>query len=571
MRLSRHFWRSRREAPADAELASHRLLVRAGYVHQLSSGIFTLLPLGRRVADRVEAILREEIEAIGGQEVTMPVVTPADVWKETGRFWEVGAEMGRFTDRGGRDMVLAMTHEEVLTHAARELVQSYRQLPQVVYHVQTKWRDDPRPRGGLIRVREFTMKDSYSLDVDREGMERSYEAHFEAYLRIFRRCGVPVEPVLADVGMMGGSASHEFMYLSPDGEDRILLCGACDHRANQQVATFRKPSPPEEPPAPLEKVATPGAATIAALAEFLDLPEAETAKAVFVVSETADGEATTGSLVLALVRGDMDLSESKLRAVLGARNLRPATEAEIRAAGAVPGYASPMGLEGVTVVADDLVAATPNLVAGANEEDHHLRNVSHGRDFEADRVADIAAAEEGHPCPECGEPLALRRGVEVGNIFQLGTRYSEPMGCTYTDADGKQRPVWMGSYGIGSGRLVACVAEEHHDDHGLAWPAPVAPYPAHIVDLGAPEEAKRVHDALVGAGLEPILDDRDESAGVKFNDADLLGMPVRLTVSGRSLEAGGVELKLRTGDETRIVPPDGVAPAVREALEAAGG
>lgn len=565
MRLSRAFWRSRHEPPADAELRSHQLLVRAGYVHQLGSGIFTLLPLGRRVADRIERILREEMDAIGGQEVTMPVVNPADVWEETGRYREVGPEMGRFTDRGGREMVLAMTHEEVLTHAAREMIQSYRQLPQTVYHVQTKWRDDPRPRGGLVRVREFTMKDSYSLDADREGMERQYRAHHEAYLEIYRRCELPVETVRADVGMMGGSASHEYMYLTPDGEDRILLCPGCDHRANRQVATFRKPEPPEEEAAPLEKVATPGARTIAAVADHLGIPESGTAKAVFLVAETPGEAGKADALVLALVRGDMTLNEAKLRSVLGARALRPATEAEIRASGAVPGYAAPMGLEGVTVVADELVAATPNLVAGANEEGFHLRNVNHGRDFTADRVADVAAAEEGHPCPECGASLRLERGVEVGNIFQLGTRYSEPMGCTYMDADGRERPVWMGSYGIGSGRLMACIVEEHHDEHGIVWPAPVAPYPAHVVDLGETEAAERVYGALVDAGLEPVLDDRDETAGVKFNDADLLGMPVRLTVSRRSLDAGGVELTPRAGGEDRIVPLDDVVEAVREA------
>jgi len=567
MRLSRAFWRSFREPPADATLRSHQLLVRAGYIHQLGSGIFTLLPLGRRVSDRVEAILREEMDAIGGQELSMPVVNPADVWEETGRYREVGPEMGRFTDRGGREMVLAMTHEEVLTHAARELVQSYRQLPRTVYHVQTKWRDDPRPRGGLIRVREFTMKDSYSLDADRDGMERQYRAHHQAYLEIFRRCGVPVETVLADVGMMGGSASHEYMYLTPDGEDSILLCPSCDHRANQQVARFRKPGPPEEPAAPLEKVATPGAATIAELSEYLEIPESRTAKAVFLVAEeTGDDGEDREELVLALVRGDMELSESKLRTTVGARSLRPATDPEIRASGAVPGYASPRGLEGVTVVADDLVAESPNLVAGANEEGYHLRNVNHGRDFTADRVTDLAAAVGGSPCPECGEPMSLRRGVEVGNIFQLGTRYSEPMGCTYMDAAGAERPVWMGSYGIGSGRLLACIVEEHHDEHGIVWPASVAPYPAHVVDLGAPEEAERVHDALAAAGMEPIWDDRDETAGVKFNDADLLGMPVRLTVSSRSLDAGGIELESRSADETIIVAPEDIVSAVREAL-----
>ncbi len=572
MRLSRAFWRSLREPPADAELASHRLLVRAGYVHQLGSGIFSLLPLGKRASRRVEDVMREEIEAIGGQELELPVVNPADVWKETGRYHQVGSEMTRFADRGGRDMVLAMTHEEVVAFAGRDLIQSYRQLPQVVYHVQTKWRDDPRPRGGLIRVREFVMKDSYSLDADREGMERSYRAHHEAYERIFERCGLPVVSVLADVGMMGGSASHEFMYLTPAGEDRLAICEACGHRANQQVATYRKEAPAAEEPAELEEVATPGAATIADLADFLEIPRSRTAKAVFLVATRAEGEEEVEELVLALVRGDTELAEAKLRNATGARELRPATDEEIRAHGAVPGYASPMGLEDARVVADDLIADSPNLVAGANREGHHLRNVNHGRDFEADVVADLAVAEAGFPCPECGEPLVVRRGVEVGNIFQLGTRYSEPLGCTFTDADGRERPVWMGSYGIGSGRLLACVAEEHHDEHGLAWPASIAPFPAHLLSLGeeGAAAAEEVYGELVEAGLEPLYDDRDESAGVKFNDADLLGMPVRLVVSGRSLADGGVELKRRREDATRVVARSDLVGELRSILEEEG-
>jgi len=574
MRMSRAFWRTLREAPTGAELASHSLLLRAGFIHPLGAGIFTLLPPGKRAVRKLEDIMREEMDAIGGQEMAMPVINPADVWKETGRWYQIGDEMSRFTDRVGRDMVLAMTHEEVVAQVTRDVVHSYRQLPRLVYHIQTKWRDDPRPRGGLIRVREFTMKDSYSLDAGPEGLDVQYRAHYQAYFNVFRRAGIPVVAVLADVGMMGGSASHEFMYLTPVGEDTLLVCESCGHKANRQVASFRKPEPAEEAPREMEKVATPGVTTIADLAAFLEVPEARTAKAVFLVATLMDGNEERERLVFAVVRGDMELSETKLRNAIGAKELRPATDDEIRAVGVVPGYASPVGLRrtgaemghgagGALVVADDLVTTSPNLVAGANEEGFHLTGVNHGRDWEADRVADVVAADEGYGCPVCGGPMTTSRGVEVGNIFKLGTRYSDAMGCAYLDADGVERPVWMGSYGIGSGRLLACVAEEHHDENGLLWPATMAPWAVHVVSLkGGAEAAESLYGRLRAAGIDTLWDDREESAGVKFNDADLMGMPIRLTVSGRSLEKGGVELKLRREDEREVVPVEAVVEEV---------
>ena len=578
MRMTQAFWRTLREAPAGAETTSHSLLLRAGFIHPLGAGVFTLLPPGKRAVTRLEDLMREEMDAIGGQEMTMPVVNPADVWKETGRWYQIGDEMSRFTDRVGRDMVLAMTHEEVVGHVTRDVVQSYRHLPRLVYHIQTKWRDDPRPRAGLIRVREFTMKDSYSLDTGPEGLDVQYRAHYQAYFDIFRRAGLPVVAVLADVGMMGGSASHEFMYLTPVGEDTLLVCDACGHRANRQVAALRKPEPPVEEPGELEKVATPGVTTIADLAAFLDVPASRTAKAVFLVATLMEGTEEHERLIFAVVRGDMELSETKLRNAVGAKETRPATDDEIRAVGVVPGYASPVGLRragaemghgagGALVVADDLVAASPNLVAGANEEGHHLLAVNHGRDWEADLVADLVAADEGSGCPACGAPMVTRRGVEVGNIFKLGTRYSDSLGCTYLDADGVERPVWMGSYGIGSGRLLACVAEEHHDERGLVWPVTVAPWLVHIVSLqGGAEAAEALYGRLGAAGIATLWDDREESAGVKFNDADLMGMPLRITVSGRSLEKGGMELKLRREEERRIVSIEGVVEEVGRVL-----
>ena len=481
----------------------------------------------------------------------MPVVHPAEAWEKSGRYEGVGSELVRLRDRRGRAMVLAMTHEEVLAGLVAGEVGSYRQLPGLVYQIQTKFRDDPRPRAGLIRAREFTMKDAYSLDRDEEGLDRQYETIHRAYFRIFGRCGLPAVSVGADVGMMGGSLAHEFMYLTPIGEDTILLCDSCGYKANRQIAGFRKPPPVPEEQKPVEKIPTPGTNTNDSLAELLNIPESRTAKAVFVVA-SVEGEE---KLVLAVVRGDVDLNETKLANAVGADALRPAREEEILASGAEPGYASPVGLEGVLVVADDAVPGSPNLVAGANEEGFHLLNVNPGRDFEADVVADIAAARHGSGCPgeACGAPMRAERGVEVGNIFKLGTRYSEPFGVYFLDDDGRRKPVVMGSYGIGVGRLLACVAEEHHDADGLVWPISVAPYQVHLV--AADEEAGAgLYEALRAAGVEVLYDDRQESLGTKFKDADLIGAPIRLTITPRSLRNGGVEIKLRREDKSRIVP-----------------
>ncbi len=552
MRMTRLFNQTLREAPGDADVASHQLLVRAGFIRQLGAGIFSYLPLAHRSLTKIENIMREEINAIDGQEVTMPVIHPADIWQETGRWYQIGSEMGRFKDKSDHDMVLAMTHEEVVADLARGMVRSYRQLPALIYHIQTKWRDDPRPRAGLIRVREFTMLDSYSLDADWDGLARQYDAHYDAYFRIFGRCGLPVIAVKSDTGMMGGKLAHEYMYLTSIGEDTLILCDACGYTANRQVATFHKGAPPSEAPRPIEKVATPHTTTIADLAVLLGMPEARTAKAVFLMAERGAGEEV---FVFAVIRGDMEVNETKLANAVKARALRPATETEIRAIGAVPGYASPVGLRGVTVVVDDLVPQSPNLVAGANEEGHHLLNVNYGRDYAADFVCDIAAARDGDACSQCGGPLRTTRGVEVGNIFQLGTRYSEALGATYLDREGRHHPIVMGSYGIGSGRLLACIAEEHHDEKGLIWPVSVAPYQVCLICMpGAEAEADALYAALTGAGVEVLYDDREETAGVKFNDADLIGIPIRLTLGKRSLREGGVEFKRRDQADKLIVP-----------------
>ena len=559
------FSQTRRESPGDTEVAGHRLLLRAGFVRQLGAGLFSYLPLAQRSLRRIETILREEMDRIGGQEITMPVVNPASVWQATGRWQKIGAEMARLQDREGRDLVLAMTHEEVIAALVRDEVRSYKQLPQLLYHIQTKFRDDPRPRGGLIRVREFTMKDSYSLDRDEDGLDRQYRAHFAAYHRIFRRCGLPVVGVGADVGMMGGSGAHEFMYLTPIGEDSILSCDACGYRANRQVARCRKPEPAPEPPAEPERVHTPGATTIDELSVFLGIAPERTAKAVLLMG-AGIGEQGAERLIFALVRGDMDVNEFKLAQATGATGLRPATEQEIRTAGAVPGYASPADVRGALIVVDDLIPAAPNLVGGANEPDYHIRNLNYGRDFHADVVADIVNADAGAGCPSCGGALELSRGVEVGNIFRLGTWISDAVGCTFLDADGTAKPVVMGSYGIGVGRLLACVAEEHHDEQGLTWPVTVAPFDVYVVALrGGEDGAAQLALELAEQGLDVLLDDRDERPGVKFNDADLIGVPIRMTVSARTVADGQAEMKLRRDAQPSRVP---LQTAARAAVEA---
>ena len=571
MRMSRLFSQTLREVPAEADIASHRLLLRAGFVRQLSAGVFSYLPLAQRSLRKIQNIIRAEMDAIGGQEIVMPIVHPADIWQQTGRWYEIGPEMTRLQDRHGRDMALAMTHEEVITDLVRQEVRSYRQLPLLLYQLQTKWRDEARPRAGLIRVREFTMKDSYSLDADWEGLDKQYRAHYQAYFNIYHRCGLPAIAVQSDVGMMGGRLAHEFMFLTPVGEDTLLLCAACGYRANREVARFQKSRAEADGLRPVEKIETPETTTIEALARFLDIPEAKTAKALFLMATLKQERENGEKFVFAVVRGDMELNEAKLMNAVKAKTLRPATDDEIRAIGAVPGYGSPVGVRNALIVVDDAIPESPNLVAGANEVGFHLLNVNCGRDYQADIVADIVAAQEGDLCPACGSALKAERGVEVGNIFKLGTRYSEAMGATYLDRDGQAQAVIMGSYGIGVGRLLACIAEAHHDDNGLIWPVTIAPYPVHLVLLpgdGAETVAESLYDELRSRSIEVLYDDRDERAGVKFNDADLIGVPIRLTVSKRSLEQGGVEFKRRDDDRKKVIPSDEIVERVAHVIDA---
>ena len=567
MRYSQLLTQTLREVPADAEAISHQLALRAGLIRPLASGIFSFLPLGLRVKRKIEQILREEMERADCFEISMPVVQPAEIWHESGRWDDVGPEMMRMKDRADRDMCLAMTHEEAVTDLARHMVQSYRQLPLSAFQLQTKFRDEPRSRGGLIRVREFTMKDGYSFHIDQAGLDAYYPRMHEAYQRIFERAGLGdhVISVKSDPGMMGGTEAHEFMYLNPGGEDTLLLCDSCGYRANRQVATYEREAIEAESEKPLQKVATPNCKTIEEVASFLNVPQSKTAKAVFLIG-TISGEE---KFIFAVLRGDHELNETKLANAVKAQVLRPATDEEITTVGAVPGYASPMAVKNAIVVVDEAIAKGTNFVSGANEEGYHCLNVNVGRDFDPNIVTDLIAVEKGMPCPECGAPLNSTRGIEVGNIFKLGTKYSDSMGAKVLDENGKMQPLVMGCYGIGVGRLLACIIEAHHDDHGIIWPISVAPFEVQIVVLtgrkpaGELEAAGKLYGQLKAAGLDVLLDDRDERAGVKFNDADLIGIPIRLTVGSRGLANGQIEMKLRHENDRTDVPLDQVIERVR--------
>jgi prolyl-tRNA synthetase len=542
VRASQRFLPTLREAPADAEAASHKLLVRGGFIRQVGTGLWTFLPLGWRVHQKVVQIIREEIDAIGGQEMLCPTLTPAELWRTSGRYGI--PEVFKLQDRAGRPFVLPLSHEETMTFHAREL-QSYKQLPQIVYHFSTKDRDEPRPRGGLLRVREFIMKDSYSFDRDEEGLERSFAAHAGAYRRIFERCGLRTYEVEAESGIMGGRESWDYLAPAGSGENELVLCENGDYAADREAAQGvpRASTFSDRLEAPRE-VETPGVTTIDGLAAFLSIDAAATSKAMPVVT-------TDDRLVLGLVRGDDQLSEEKLMTVLGS-GFRPATDDEIRATfHAGGGSLGPVGVD-IEVVADELLR-NGQYVAGANRDGWHLRGVEAGRDY-SPRFADIRRMREGDRCPNCGGALSIETAIEVGHIFKLGTHYSAPFGATFLDEDGRERELVMGSYGVGPARMMAAIVEQHSDDNGIAWPAAVAPFDVHVVAL--PETEDRAHEAaaeLDAAGKEVLLDDRDLRAGEKFADADLIGCPVRVTVGKKTLEDGAVDVRERqTGTERRV-------------------
>jgi prolyl-tRNA synthetase len=565
VRWSEAFIPTLRDDPADAEAVSHKLLVRAGYVRQLMAGAYSLLPLGQRVCQKITRIVREEMDAIGGQEFKLPALHPAELWKRSGRWEAMGEEMFRLVDRKGADVALGMTHEEVFATLAGEL-RSYRELPQIWYQIQTKFRDEPRPKSGVLRVREFTMKDSYSLDADAGGLDQSFQRHFEAYRKIFRRCGVETLAVEASSGSMGGSESIEFMVESDAGEDLVASCARCGYAANVEKATSRLPEAHDGPgpPAP-EKFPTPGVRTIEDLARFEGGAPADRQikTLVYRVDDT---------IVLVLLRGDHALSEQKLLDQVEARELRPAGEAEIRAAlGAGPGSLGAVGVAGITVIADFALDGRRDMTTGANQDDHHLRGVDVERDVPVKYWLDLREVRDGEGCPACGEPLRVVKAIEVGHIFKLGTRYSEALGAQVQGEDGSSRPIVMGSYGIGIERGMAAVVERCHDENGIVWPVSVAPYEVVVTvvkptDPATIEAGGQVYDALRAAGIEALLDDRDERPGVKFKDADLIGIPYRVTIGPKGIAEGKAEIVRRATGEVRSVDLQKAADAVVESV-----
>lgn len=552
MRLSRLFGKTLRQAPAEADTVSHQLLLKTGMIHQVAAGVYAYLPLGWRVLRKIERIIREEIDAAGGQELMLPVLQPLEMWQETGRDLAFGRSLFTLTDRRDRSLCLGPTHEEILTSLARLHVRSYRDLPMMPYQIQAKFRDEPRPRGGLLRVREFLMKDLYSLDVSEEALERSYQKMVRAYNNIFARCGLPVVMVEADSGAIGGKDSHEFILLAETGEDEVIHCARCGYAANAERAVFARP---EEEKAgellPLEEVSTPGVKTIKELAGFLGVPVSQTLKAVFYAAD--------GAVVFVVIRGDLEINEVKLKNALKCIDMRLATEREVSEAGLVAGSASPIGLSGMMIVADDSIAIGANFVVGANKPDTHLRNANYPRDFKVDVMTDVAQAQAGCACSLCGCQFISQRGIEVGHLFKLGTVFSQQMGAFYLDQDGTEKPIVMGSYGIGLGRLLAAAVEQNHDEKGIIWPPSIAPYHVYLCPLNirhaqVSQAAGKLYSELKNDRFEVLFDDREESPGVKFNDADLLGIPIRVVVSPRTLKQGAAEVKLRTQHEVELVP-----------------
>ena len=564
MKMSRLVTKSLRDDPPEAESASHRLMLKAGLLYQVASGIYSALPLAWRSLRKIENIIREEMDGAGGQELSMPALQPMELWEQSGRKSAFGDNLFALQDRRGRAMALAPTHEEVVTSIVRANVQSYRDLPVILYQIQTKFRDEARPRAGLIRVREFTMKDAYSFNADDESLEDSYQAMAQAYRNIFRRCGLPVLMAEADSGAIGGKDSHEFLLVTPTGEDTVIHCASCQYTANAERAESVYPELPSEAEQSLKEVATPGIKTIADLAQFLDISEAKTLKAVFYMAD--------GVPVFVTIRGDLEVNEIKLRNALHAIDLRMAGDDEVAEAGLVAGSASAIGLEGITKVGDPSIAKGNNFVVGANKTDTHLQGANYPRDFQVDIFTDIALAQPGQLCPNCRNPLDAVRGIEVGHIFKLGTGYSESFGASYLDNEGQQRLIIMGCYGIGVGRLLAAAIEQNHDDNGIVFPAPIAPYQVHLVGLNLSDEsvakeAESLYELLESQGVEVLFDDRpDQTAGVKLNDADLLGLPIRLIVSPRNLRNGTVEMKVRGQDEADLVAMADIGDRVRSSL-----
>jgi prolyl-tRNA synthetase len=572
MRYSQYMLPTLKEDPAEAEVISHKLMFRAGMIRKLAAGIYSYLPLGLRVIQKVEKIIREEMNRAGAQEVLLPCIQPAELWIETHRWEEYGKDLLRMRDRHDRDCCFGPTHEEVITDIARREIRSYRQMPLNLYQIQTKFRDEIRPRFGLMRGREFIMKDAYSFDVDEAGLDISYQKMYEAYSRIFARCGLTFKVVEAESGLIGGTFSHEFMVLAKTGEEIVVSCQSCDYAANIQKAEARRTRPRSRRPGktlnPLEKVGTPDMRTVAAVTQFLNVRPADLVKTL--IFETDHG------VIAALIRGDREINESKLQNFLGCEEVKLASDDIVfELTGAPKGFAGPIGLS-VKIIADYSIEPMVDFVTGANEVDAHYLNVNLGRDMKVDEFADLQMVKEGDLCPRCGKSLTFFRGIEVGHIFKLGTKYSEALRATYLDEHGREREMVMGCYGIGVGRTAAAAIEQYHDEDGIIWPMPIAPFQVIVVPVNSKiralmEAAEGIYYPFLGNGVEVLLDDRDSTPGVKFKDADLIGIPLRLTIGEKNLKKGLVELRRRKNGETTLIEKDKVVETVsaliREEIE----
>jgi len=561
MRFSKLFGKTLKEIPSDADTLSHQLLLRTGMIQQVATGVYSYLPLGWRVLRKIEQIIREEMDKVGGQELMLPTLQPFELWQETGRYPSFGKTLFTVTDRREHTLVLGPTHEEIITDLVRRYVQSYRDLPLLLYQIQNKFRDEPRPRGGLLRVREFIMKDLYSFHIDEADLDRCYQVMIQAYKNIYSRCGLPSVIVEADSGAIGGKESHEFMLITETGEDEIVYCSNCDYAANIEKARSVKPKLETKTPLPIEEISTPNIKTIEEVANFVGVPASQTLKAVFY---SADAE-----LAFVVIRGDIDVNETKLKNLMKCTELRLATETEVKAAGLVAGSASPIGIKEIKIVADDSINLGSNFIAGANKPDTHLKNVNYPRDFKIDLMADIAIARPGDDCPKCNGKLQSSHGIEVGHVFKLGIFYSDKMGASFLDQNGKSHPIIMGTYGIGLGRLLAAAVEQNHDDKGIIWPAAIAPYhvylcPLRIENPEITETAEKLYQDLTDENVEVLFDDRNESPGIKFNDADLLGIPLRLTISPRTMESQSVEIKWRQEKQTELLPLEGITNTIKK-------
>ena len=564
MKMSNLYAPTLREVPAEAEVVSHQLMLRAGMIRKAAGGVYSYLPLAWRTLRKIEQIVREEMDAKGGQEIAMPIVQPAEIWQQTGRWDVYGDEMFRLKDRHQRDFCLGPTHEEMVTTLVKSDVRSYRQLPLLVYQIQNKYRDEIRPRFGLMRGREFIMKDLYSFDRDTNGLDISYKKMYDAYTRIFTRCGLTFRPVEADPGAIGGSGTHEFMVLADSGEAAIAYCDSCDYAANVEKAELAPIASTGESSLPLDTKETPKQRTIQEVAQFLFMHPDHLIKSLAYMTEKGP--------VLALVRGDHEVNEIKLMNLLNVLQLELATEADIRIAfHSVPGYIGPIGLTGVTIVADASVMNLMNAACGANIEDQHHVNVNPGRDFKADNIADIRMIKESDPCPRCGAKVKTARGIEVGQVFKLHTKYSKALEASYLDENGQENLMVMGCYGVGVSRTMAAAIEQHHNDDGIIWPVSIAPYQVVIVPINIKDEAQmtlceKLYEELKSAGVEVVFDDRDERSGVKFKDADLIGYPVRITIGPKALKENSVEVKVRRTKESMLYPLGEHIESIRQLL-----